>query len=193
VVVAPYRGAAMAGPMLLAGSAVVGVRRGDGAPPHPSCSTHVLHTTSQQPAAREEHPAKLYQTTSQVQPAVAMASILQQTSRLPQPAKAKVVAKSVNTRSRGILGDIKNVKNQDVQNEKNPPTKKLVLAGGKTRMTRQASRRLVPVAVEAKEDAALASTQERVLPPGVVDVDSKDASNPQLCAEYAAEMFAYLK
>jgi len=122
-----------------------------------------------------------------------MASILQQTSRLPQPAKAKVVAKSVNTRSRGILGDIKNVKNQDVQNEKNPTTKKLVLAGGKTRMTRQASRRLVPLAVEAKEDAALASTQERVLPPGVVDVDSKDASNPQLCAEYAAEMFAYLK
>lgn len=139
VVVAPYRGAAMAGHRT-AGPAVVGVRRGEGAPPHPSCSTYVLHTTSQQPAAREEHPAKLYQTTSQVQPAVAMASILQQTSRLPQPAKAKVVAKSVNTRSRGILGDIKNVKNQDVQNEKNPTTKKLVLAGGKTRMTRQASR-----------------------------------------------------
>ena len=70
-----------------------------------------------------------------------MASTLQQTSRLPQPAKARVVAKTMNTRSRGVLGDIKNVKsNQEGQQDKNPVTKKLVLAGGKPRVTRQASR-----------------------------------------------------
>jgi len=31
------------------------------------------------------------------------------------------------------------------------------------------------------------------LPPGVEDIDTKDLSNPQLCAEYATETFAYLR
>jgi len=31
------------------------------------------------------------------------------------------------------------------------------------------------------------------LPPGVEDIDTKDLGNPQLCAEYATETFAYLR
>jgi len=31
------------------------------------------------------------------------------------------------------------------------------------------------------------------LPPGVADIDSKDLDNPQLCAEYATEIFVYLR
>jgi len=33
----------------------------------------------------------------------------------------------------------------------------------------------------------------RRLPPGVADIDSKDLENPQLCAEYATEIFVYLR
>jgi len=32
-----------------------------------------------------------------------------------------------------------------------------------------------------------------ILPVGVLDIDSKDVDNPQLCAEYVTETFAYLK
>ena len=35
--------------------------------------------------------------------------------------------------------------------------------------------------------------QERVLPPGVKDIDAEDDDNPQLCSEYATETFVYLK
>merc|ERR1712142_805116 len=32
-----------------------------------------------------------------------------------------------------------------------------------------------------------------VLPPGIVEIDLKDQDNPQLCAEYASSMYAYLR
>ena len=35
--------------------------------------------------------------------------------------------------------------------------------------------------------------EERVLPPGVKDIDAEDGDNPQLCPEYATETFIYLK
>ena len=35
--------------------------------------------------------------------------------------------------------------------------------------------------------------EERLLPPGVKDVDAEDGDNPQLCSEYATETFVYLK
>ena len=33
----------------------------------------------------------------------------------------------------------------------------------------------------------------RSLPAGVVDIDKKDYENPQLCAEYTQDMYAYLR
>ena len=33
----------------------------------------------------------------------------------------------------------------------------------------------------------------RLLPPGVLVIDLKDAGNPQLCSEYVTETFAYLR
>merc|ERR1711970_1476600 len=33
----------------------------------------------------------------------------------------------------------------------------------------------------------------RRIPDGVTDIDAEDASNPQLCAEYAQEIYAYLR
>jgi len=66
----------------------------------------------------------------------------------------------------------------------------------KVRQTKVAARRLnlvqqdeVPMEVEQVEELAIS----RVLPIGVKDIDADDASNPQLCSEYALETFAYLK
>ena len=33
----------------------------------------------------------------------------------------------------------------------------------------------------------------RTLPAGVLDIDKKDYENPQLCAEYTQDMYAYLR
>jgi len=44
------------------------------------------------------------------------------------------------------------------------------------------------------EDVSITSvTEDRVLPPGVVDIDTKDLENPQMCAEYATETNVYLR
>eukprot|EP00091_Calanus_sinicus_P018393 TRINITY_DN4184_c0_g1_i4.p1 TRINITY_DN4184_c0_g1~~TRINITY_DN4184_c0_g1_i4.p1 ORF type:complete len:128 (-),score=53.51 TRINITY_DN4184_c0_g1_i4:16-399(-) len=60
----------------------------------------------------------------------------------------------------------------------------------KVRQTKVAARRLnlveqeeVPMEVEQVEELAIS----RVLPIGVKDIDADDASNPQLCSEYALE------
>jgi len=80
----------------------------------------------------------------------------------------------------------------------------------KARVTRQTARRIQavpepivaePVAVvdgETMEPMEVEGTvqelpRERVFPVGVEDIDSRDLDNPQLCAEYALEMFAYLR
>jgi len=42
-------------------------------------------------------------------------------------------------------------------------------------------------------DSLLVELDERVLPSGIQDIDADDMGNPQLCSEYALEMFAYLK
>lgn len=36
-------------------------------------------------------------------------------------------------------------------------------------------------------------SEERVLPPGVKDIDEDDGDNPQLCSDYATETYVYLK
>jgi len=63
--------------------------------------------------------------------------------------------------------------------------------GLKLRQTKVAARRLnvtkeVPMEVEEVE-------VKPVLPIGVKDIDADDASNPQLCSEYALETYVYLK
>jgi hypothetical protein len=72
--------------------------------------------------------------------------------------------------------------------------------GSQLRKTRVATRRLAsrsekgpPVEVE---DVALVPApvpEDRVLPPGVKDIDEDDGDNPQLCSEYAMETYSYLK
>merc|ERR1712236_10494 len=64
--------------------------------------------------------------------------------------------------------------------------------GLKIRQTRVAARRLnvpkeVPMEVEEVEE------EKPVFPAGVKDIDAEDASNPQLCSEYALETYVYLK
>jgi len=66
----------------------------------------------------------------------------------------------------------------------------------KPRVTRLATRRLgkslaALQVTEVTEDVAM--DEEFVLPFGVKDIDKEDADNPQLCSEYALEMFAYLR
>ena len=97
--------------------------------------------------------------------------------------------------SRKVLGDITS----------NAVSRKPVVAEGKenevkatkARQTKVAARRL-PVRVVEKEvpmdvEDVAPEVVERVLPPGVKDIDEDDGDNPQLCSEYAMETYAYLK
>jgi len=69
------------------------------------------------------------------------------------------------------------------------------------RHTRVAARRLSkPKVVEAAEQPMELETEPipaledpHSLPAGVVDIDAADSANPQLCAEYAREIYAYLR
>jgi len=110
------------------------------------------------------------------------------TSRLPIPA-TKDKNPAVRGGSRRALGDItsQQINSKPViakENKKQP------------RLTRLASRRLADPAskplIEPK-DEVLGESNERVLPHDVKDIDTQDEGNPQLCAEYAMEMFVYLR
>merc|ERR1711942_557180 len=45
----------------------------------------------------------------------------------------------------------------------------------------------IPMEVEQSD------VESRRIPEGVADIDEEDAANPQLCAEYAQEIYAFLK
>merc|ERR1711942_95185 len=115
----------------------------------------------------------------------------QQPSRLPVKTKDKTI---VRAGSRRALGDITGI-------QTNKPSKPLQQGDGKSRVTRLAARRLTvsaqpePIQIyeEPMEVEAEKSVPERVFPEGVEDIDSQDFDNPQLCSEYALEMFAYLR
>jgi len=47
--------------------------------------------------------------------------------------------------------------------------------------------------METEDVFIISVVEDRVLPPGVVDIDTKDLENPQLCAEYATETYVYLR
>merc|ERR1711970_1391522 len=79
---------------------------------------------------------------------------------------------------RNILGDI--TKQQNIPH-------KVALVDAKV-TTRQAAARRLHADVVSDGLAA-----ERSLPAGVVDIDKKDLENPQLCAEYTQDMYAYLR
>merc|ERR1711970_776170 len=79
---------------------------------------------------------------------------------------------------RNILGDI--TKQQNIPH-------KVALVDAKV-TTRQAAARRLHADVVSDGLAA-----ERSLPAGVVDIDKKELENPQLCAEYTQDMYAYLR
>ena len=116
-------------------------------------------------------------------------------SNLPRPTQAQDGKRVTRAVSRKVLGDITT----------NAASRKPVVAegkenevkSGKTRQTKVAARRL-PVRVVEKEtpmdvEDVVPQIVERVLPPGVKDIDEDDGDNPQLCSEYAMETYAYLK
>merc|ERR1711970_1717200 len=79
---------------------------------------------------------------------------------------------------RNILGDI--TKQQNIPH-------KVALVDAKVTTRQAAARRLHADVVS--DGLAL----ERSLPAGVMDIDKKDLENPQLCAEYTQDMYAYLR
>merc|ERR1712012_528143 len=117
-------------------------------------------------------------------------------SNLPRPT---VEGKRVTRASRKVLGEISSSVSikpvvTDTGKENVGPVKNV----SKTRQTKVAARRL-PVRVVEKEvpmeveEVVRPELDERVLPPGVKDIDEDDGDNPQLCSEYAMETYAYLK
>merc|ERR1712137_660354 len=82
---------------------------------------------------------------------------------------------------RNVLGDI--TKQQNIP-------QKAALVDAKMATRQAAAKKLTPeVVCDGHEGLAL----ERSLPAGVVDIDKKDLENPQLCAEYTQDMYAYLR
>ena len=114
-------------------------------------------------------------------------------SNLPRPTND---LKRVTRATRKVLGDITQ---NTLVNKKSIATDGKENVGVKQRTTKVAARRLplrvnnvVPMEVE-EEVVDVPAPVERVLPPGVKDIDEDDGDNPQLCAEYATETYAYLK
>jgi len=63
-----------------------------------------------------------------------------------------------------------------------------------TRQCKVAARRLNIVVEEQQSPMEVEQVEEvRRIPEGVKDIDAEDSSNPQLCTEYALEIYAYLK
>merc|ERR1712121_385629 len=100
--------------------------------------------------------------------------------------------------SLSLLGDITTSSNLDKKQsgvavgKENVPNKTF-----KTRTTRLAARKLSsnvePVVSMEVENVSPCVPVERVLPPGVKDIDEDDGDNPQLCSEYAFDTYVYLK
>lgn len=72
------------------------------------------------------------------------------------------------------------------------------------RHTRVAARRLSnktqaveaadqPMELETEPTATVTADHRHSLPTGVIDIDAADSANPQLCAEYATEIYTYLR
>merc|ERR1711962_401429 len=84
--------------------------------------------------------------------------------------------------SRSALGDITKLQNIP---------KKVALADiGAKVVTRQTTSKKLHL------DAALVdsdASSDRSFPIGVADIDEKDLENPQLCAEYTQDVYAYLR
>jgi len=111
------------------------------------------------------------------------------TSRLPIPSNKDKNPIGRRVGARRVLGDItsQEINSKPVNakvNKKQP------------RLTRLASRRLTDPTSKPlidPEDEVLGESEERILPHNVKDIDTQDEGNPQLCAEYAMEMFVYLR
>jgi len=89
---------------------------------------------------------------------------------------------ATRTGFRNILGDI--TKQQNIP-------RKVALVDAKV-TTRQAAA-TKKLTSEVVSDGHGDQATERSLPAGVVDIDKKDLENPQLCAEYTQDMYAYLR
>jgi cyclin B len=89
---------------------------------------------------------------------------------------------ATRTGFRNILGDI--TKQQNIP-------RKVALVDAKV-TTRQAAA-TKKLTSEVVSDSHGDQATERSLPAGVVDIDEKDLENPQLCAEYTQDMYAYLR
>merc|ERR1712240_898626 len=95
-----------------------------------------------------------------------------------------IYTKMATISSRSALGDITKLQNIP---------KKVALADtGAKVVTRQTTFKKLHL------DAALvdngdASSDSRSFPIGVADIDEKDLENPQLCAEYTQDVYAYLR
>jgi len=106
-------------------------------------------------------------------------------------------SKRVTRASRKVLGEIP-VKNQSQVGCKGKENVVDNLRGGQKKALRQpkvAVRRL-NVLVDEQQDVPMEVEQDEVvcrIPEGVKDIDAEDSSNPQLCTEYALEIYAYLK
>ena len=94
-------------------------------------------------------------------------------------------------KNRVALGDITK-KKQNVAAAALPLPGKAKLV--KEQVTTRQAKRLSDTVERLKEIAITESVEDYVLPDGVKDIDSPDLDeNPQLCSEYALEMYEYLK
>ena len=123
------------------------------------------------------------------------------TTRIPLPrrmttaeptrvGKEKTMVTRESIKNRVALGDITKKKQNVAAAAPLPGKAKLV----KDQIVTRQAKRLSDTVERLKEIAITTTESDFVLPDGVKDIDSPDLDeNPQLCSEYALEMYQYLK
>merc|ERR1711942_294632 len=120
------------------------------------------------------------------------------------PIKAAMESKRVTRASRTVLGEIasRNIPRAVVGSKRKSNVVGNLRLGQKKvlRQTKVGAKRPLnddPIKEEQKQipmEVEQSNVECRRIPDGVVDIDAEDAvANPQLCAEYAQEIYAYLK
>merc|ERR1711942_604589 len=119
------------------------------------------------------------------------------------PIKAAMESKRVTRASRKVLGEItsRNIPRVVVGSKRKSNVVGNLRLGQKVlRQTKVGAKRTLnddPIKEERKQipmEVEQSNVECRRIPDGVVDIDAEDAAaNPQLCAEYAQEIYAYLK
>jgi len=121
-------------------------------------------------------------------------SSLRENAEVWQAKKISAPATRGERVNRAALGDIGNKKqNKLVTKDLKKSTSSLPVAVPKLKQSLPKIEVMDAEDVDEKMNKTVEMLSEISIPDGVGDIDAQDSENPQLCAEYAPAMYAYLR